>query len=170
MSKPDLSCEWFFPELWCWRKGKLLSVLCLSALCVVAVRRRPQPDWNTEECSFGTREQSQQWEGEAQKEIQLWRAGERVYRQNWILELNPGPYVNTLLPSSKSWERSQVEGCVSCGGEPLGGACMLLEPGQSLLLALPLLEPYISRKFWNCPKAESQEGSVIRSWEMGAGH
>lgn len=38
-------------------------MLHFSALCIRAVRRRPQPDLNTEKCSFGTGEQSQQWEG-----------------------------------------------------------------------------------------------------------
>ena len=69
MIEQDLSCECFFPGLRCWRKGKLLSVLGLSAFCAGAVRRRPQPDLNTEKYSFGTRKQSKQWEGEAQKEV-----------------------------------------------------------------------------------------------------
>lgn len=52
-------------------------MLCVSALCVVAVGRRAQPDWNIEESSFGTGEQSQQQEGAAQREVQLWGAAER---------------------------------------------------------------------------------------------
>lgn len=52
-------------------------MLHFSALCIRAVRRRPQPDLNTER-SFGTGEQSQQWEGGREKHKERYSSGQQA--------------------------------------------------------------------------------------------